>query len=85
MNADISGNAMPGNVSIIEIYRSLSQNLHTLKIKLQVRDSNKKFFIHKAKCLNLTFDYHILQIVSIIPASSILEIDPGGLCYTKIA
>lgn len=69
MNADISGNAMPGNVSIdSNIQMIISKFPFSLKIKLQMRDSNIKLFIYKAKCLNFTFDYHVLQIVFIIPA-----------------
>lgn len=77
MNADISGNAMPGNVSIdSDIQIIISEFPFSLKIKtLQMRQSNIKFFIYKAKCLNLTLDYHKLQNVFIKPVYNILEVD----------
>lgn len=58
MNADMSGNAMPGNVSTGQIRRSLSPPF------LEHWDREiTKLFSYEAKCLNLTLDCCMLQVI----------------------
>lgn len=66
--------------SIIQV--NISKFPFSLKNKpLQMRDSNIKFFIYKAKCLHLIFDYYIVKIVFIIQLSIYLKLTERLVLY----